>query len=426
MSNNRSADASMNGFFYQRYYTILQFLQDTEYEYILEEGFEDIDLIKHNSNRDIIQIKYFKNSNDNESLTYDSGLYKVIVSKTNIENINNIDKIYYKVFSACQTTFNPHLRNIFERNLFAILGKYILLLGFKANTDTQKYPYLKNVKIDNIKQTEQIFEEYKTHILDFYNTYKSKTGNTIIYIYDFLIINDNCKRYFSKFKLEPALPFKDLNLLINNIITTKYNSFISNTGDETYKYIKIETIKGIILNTLTNKMFEYKDVNLRKIKYDEINNIINLYIDAQTNTDNLYDELLKQNSKFIDNIVKQSKLPGINANIALKQCHFVNLPATKLYNFLFHMQFLKKYNNILDFKHENIKNIVQNQIFFLHSHLPNSIGPDNIKYYTQIITYINILCHTRKKNAKFPYTLKIIRALSALNNTTIKNTKYFK
>ena len=46
MDNNRDAHETMNGFFYQRYCCIYYILINQNFEYILEEGYEDIDLIK--------------------------------------------------------------------------------------------------------------------------------------------------------------------------------------------------------------------------------------------------------------------------------------------------------------------------------------------------------------------------------------------
>ena len=92
-NEKREAPESMNGFFYQRYCCVNQILakNNYSYEYVVEEGYEDIDFINIHKNREIIQIKYY--GDKNESLTYNSGLYKVIISNYNKQNIDNV--IYY-------------------------------------------------------------------------------------------------------------------------------------------------------------------------------------------------------------------------------------------------------------------------------------------------------------------------------------------
>ena len=123
MENNRDAHESMNGFFYQRYCCIYYILTNQNFEYILEEEYEDIDLIKINNNREIIQVKYYGNSN--ESLTYDSGLFKVINANYNKQNI---DKIIYFAYNKMNDIYNKNLSEIFTSLKYVNIGKYFLIL----------------------------------------------------------------------------------------------------------------------------------------------------------------------------------------------------------------------------------------------------------------------------------------------------------
>lgn len=81
---------------YQRYYTILTFLDNInndKYEYMMEEGYEDIDIIENTGIRTLIQIKYLEKATSEESLTNYSGLMKVITSDDNIKYIILMDII---------------------------------------------------------------------------------------------------------------------------------------------------------------------------------------------------------------------------------------------------------------------------------------------------------------------------------------------
>ena len=118
MDNKRDAHESMNGFFYQRYCCIYYILTNQNLEYILEEGYEDIDLIKIDNNREIIQVKYYGNSN--ETLIYDSGLFKVIKANYNKQNI---DKIIYFAYNKNNDIYNKNLSDIFTNKKYFNIGK---------------------------------------------------------------------------------------------------------------------------------------------------------------------------------------------------------------------------------------------------------------------------------------------------------------
>jgi hypothetical protein len=126
MENNREAPESINGFFYQRYCCIYYILCNNNYEYVLEEGYEDIDFININNQRKIIQVKYYGDSK--ESLTINSGLYKVIIS--NFEK-NDIDEIIYYAYNKSDTIYNEKLITVFNDKYFFNIGKYILLIIYK-------------------------------------------------------------------------------------------------------------------------------------------------------------------------------------------------------------------------------------------------------------------------------------------------------
>ncbi|ULY68631.1 hypothetical protein [Chlorella virus XW01] len=148
MSNNRDASDSMNGYFYQRYICIYYILYNNEFEYILEEGNEDIDLIKINNQKKVIQVKYCSNSN--ESLIYDSGLYKVI--KSNFKN-NEIDEIDYYAYNNNNEIYQKDLYNVFKNKSYDKIGKYFLLITYKKINDdkNKKINDDKNKKINDDK-----------------------------------------------------------------------------------------------------------------------------------------------------------------------------------------------------------------------------------------------------------------------------------
>ena len=93
--NNRSAQHSYNGYCYQRLMCVYFILEKEDYEYVIEEGYEDIDFIKNNNHREIMQIKYHNQNGISESLLKSSGLYKVIIA--NYER-NDVDKIIYYAY----------------------------------------------------------------------------------------------------------------------------------------------------------------------------------------------------------------------------------------------------------------------------------------------------------------------------------------
>ena len=135
-NEKREAPESMNGFFYQRYCCVNQILtkNNYSYEYVVEEGYEDIDFINIQKNREIIQIKYY--GDENETLKYNSGLYKVILSNYNKQNIDNV--IYY-AYNKNKNIFKESLNNVFINKQFYNIGKYIILLIYKEYiTNEQK------------------------------------------------------------------------------------------------------------------------------------------------------------------------------------------------------------------------------------------------------------------------------------------------
>ena len=145
MDSKREAPESENGFFYQRYYCINYILSNINFEYILEEGYEDIDLIKINNNREIIQVKYY--GDENESLTINSGLYKVIIANYNKQNI---DKIKYLAYNKNNEIYKKDLLNIFKLKKYFNIGKFLLLIIYKNIKKDINFT-IKNIeKIDDI------------------------------------------------------------------------------------------------------------------------------------------------------------------------------------------------------------------------------------------------------------------------------------
>jgi hypothetical protein len=329
MSTNREADASMNGYFYQRYCCIYFLLSITYFKYILEEGDEDIDVININNDKELIQVKYY-GSTEPESLNSSCGLLKVILANFNKELIT---KIIYYAYNKSSPIFQKNLKEAFDKELYFNIGKYVLILLF--NKFVEEKEKIK-ISIKNILNIDKIYS-------DNYLLLKEKLESNSKYgsAFNFFGDENNCNNYFSKFGLKDALSYEDLNLEINKLIEYKYTEFI-NTNNNSNKNLRIELVKNTILNILTDTMFKAVSTSERLISSTDINTKINEKIQILTNTDNLYNELLKQlgkslincgtNEPIYYNILVQNNLNIIN-NLKIESydnlCFYVYL----LYNF---------------------------------------------------------------------------------------------
>ena len=402
MSNNRSAVESMNGFFYQRYYCIHNILHKTDFEYILEEGYEDIDLIKHNSQRDIIQIKCHGNSI--ESLTYNSGLYKVIVS--NFER-DDIDNIFYSAFNLNEQFFQEKLENAFINKKYYNIGKYILLLRYNNNNELSDKIHF---NINDIDKIDSLYISYKDEIL-------KKPDKFFLFFDD----ENNCNNYLSKFKLEKGLSYNNLNESINKKIAELFHDFINTNNDENKK-LRIELIKNTILNILTDIMFNKKSTE-RIIKYDDIIIEINKNIKTYTDQNNLYYELLKQNEKIITNTInnlieinkKNNTLDDgkkININMFLNQIK--NIKINSFDNVSFYVSLLNKHFKYLD---KNDINFIR--IYLIELIIKNISDKNNIVDKLNLFKYIGYIASKKIDNEYKISESKIIKFLDPTHKINI-------
>lgn len=385
----REAPESMNGFFYQRYCCVNQILSKNNYEFVVEEGYEDIDFINIHKNREIIQIKYY--GDKNESLTFNSGLYKVIISNYNKLNIDNV--IYY-AYNKNKNIFKESLNNAFNNKQYYNIGKYIILLIYKEYiTNKQKNKNKKIVKFNfDITHIETIDDEYNTHIKEinknFKNIDKYKT------VFDYFNNEDNCNTYFKKFKLCEGKSFKDLNDEIDTNIKKNFNNFV-NTNNQDNMNLRISLIKNTILNILTEKMFENLNSNNRQIKYDDIIKIVNNNIDIYTNLDNLYFELLKQTEIIIVNSFKHKQIEQLNIDEYIGQIKNINI--NSLDNISFCICLLNKHYDKL--KENDIKNIKNYLIKFIINKYEFT---DNDTYKNfKIISYLNCIKNQSNKEKRY-------------------------
>jgi hypothetical protein len=376
-NNNRDAPESINGFFYQRYCCINQILNNKNYEYVLEEGYEDIDFIKINNLRDIIQIKYYGDTN--ESLTYNSGLYKVIISNY---NKTDIEKITYYAYNKHDTIYKKDLKNIFDNKKYFNIGKYLILIFYK------------NVKNDikfDIRDINDIDDIYKIHINDILHTFKN--NQNINQIINFFNNENNCNNYFSKYNLEEGKTFDELNKEIDEQITNIYKDFI-NTNNNENKLLRITLIKNCILNILTDKMFKHTEMSERQIKYEEIKKSIDEKIKIYTSSDNLYYELLKQSEKIIVNFIQKKQVKQINIESYISEIK--KIKNNSLDNISFYICLLNKYYDKLN--EDDTKKIKNYLITFLMCKYQIN---DDIDKNILFVKYLNMIVNQSKKEKRF-------------------------
>jgi len=401
MANNREAPESLNGFFYQRYCCIYYILNDNNFNYVLEEGYEDIDLIEINNQRKIIQVKYYNDYT--ESLTFGSGLYKVIIANY---NKNDIDEITYFAFNNSENIYQKDLVNVFTSKKYYNIGKFILLLIYTNillnNTNLkgkEKKEFNKKIKkeldfdITDINNISDIYEKNKQKIK---NTLNDKYKQA----YDFFSDETNCNNYFSKFKLLKGYSYTELNNEIDKKIINKFNTFINTNNDEN-KELRITLVKNTILNLLTDKMFANIKSDDRKIKSDDIINKITEKIKTYTNPDNLYYELLKQTEQIIINSINKPHIERLNINGYINQIKQIKVESID--NISFYICLLNNYYNEL--KESDIDYIKIYLINFILSKYKISNDTNNT-----LIKYLKMVLKRKNNNYKIPHE-KLIKLI---------------
>lgn len=315
----RVAADSMNGFMYQRYYSIYTFLcYQNECEFFLEEGNEDIDRIKNDKTKIITQVKYHRNKTQRESITNNSGIMKVILAEDNIKDVDTITKIEYISYSPSNEHYTEGVKKAFDDKKYCNIGKYVLLVATKQKNKNR----IKNKDAycdEECGESEENDEEVEEHdfnvkhkardtinkidvklitddakLNQIYNEWLSKAIEHSQYAY--FSDEDFCEKYFSKFDLKDGV---NRNVLANDIdekIADIYQEFI-NDSDCNFKHIKI----CLIFNTIFS-MFDYKSFNnagknpkekkARSIKSSVINEEIQKLIKNFTNEKSLENELI--------------------------------------------------------------------------------------------------------------------------------------
>lgn len=360
MVNNREADSSMNGYYYQRLCALYFFFRYMYIKYIKEEGIEDVDLYFDDSSKIVIQVKYIS---DSESLTEEGGLFKVIKEnylKTDIKEI-----IYY-VYSTNNTFYNENLLSVFNNNEYYKIGKYFLIICYNKNQTIKENKIKINIK--SINKIDTIFDLHKDKIKD----------NVDNNIYDFFSNELSCINYFSKFKLENGLSYDELNLLIDNTIETKYNEFIISNNEE-QKILKQQIIKNCVLNYLTKTMFNKQE---RQIDCNDIYNEINNKIEIFSNSQNLLFELCKNMAQEINS---NSNLINIIIN-DFSNLNIISNEVICLYISILNRKYLRTKLNQTQF--ENIKNIILSFIWSkLRTIEDKNIADKCFRKYNQIKNY---------------------------------------
>lgn len=358
MVNVRDATSSLNGYSYQILITIDNLLKTYNnntfaYESIKCEGIEDIDIILNNKEKDIhlIQVKYHDCETELESLTKDSGLYKVINNLCN-ENTKKIEKIK-KIKYYC---YNKNNSKIYNENL------KLMLNNKKDNINIKKFNLLflccfirsklkivknklKNSNIsDIIKYDEKkINEKYDDINNILYNEKKCKEKQIIKYQKNIDEIKkhkkiteelkNNIDNITTNIKKENKL-LKDFNINIETY--NKYKNFLKDNNIHEKIYLEIgesqEKIKKNILNNINkitkinNKNEDYSTlvfnhilhyiynnffIGNNKITYKDIKNEItklNIYESYDTLLKHCFNKIsenknIKNNNNFIINMI---------------------------------------------------------------------------------------------------------------------------
>ena len=254
-----NAESSMNGYHYQRLYTILLILESFDNPQITkvnEEYIEDCDFFSSTNELVLNQIKYH-NSNTIESIAYNSGLYKVITRVEILEKYNNISQINYISYSKNKDVYN-NLNKFFEKTKESneLLRKYLQMIEYNNYLDCSKNKI--PIRIDN--------EHEQIHNL--YNQNKEKINNYLIdnsnnYFYSLLLDNNISNNYFLKINL---IKGEEYNVLIDKIDCLIKKNYYNNQHTNKTNLI---IIRMLIYNYLMENMF---GVN-KAIKIDKIRNI---------------------------------------------------------------------------------------------------------------------------------------------------------
>lgn len=254
-----NAESSMNGYHYQRLYTILLILESFDNPQITkvnEEYIEDCDFFSLTNELVLNQIKYH-DSDAIESIAYNSGLYKVITRVETLEKYNSISQINYISYSKNKDVY-MNLNKFFEKTKESnnLSRKYLQIIEYNNYQDCS------NNKII-IKSN---YEQDK--IDDLYNSNKNKinkflTDNSNNYFYTLLLDENMSDNYFSKINLIKGYEY---DILINKIHCLIKKNYYNNQDTNKTNLI---IVKMLIYNYLMENMFGGN----KAIKIDNIRNM---------------------------------------------------------------------------------------------------------------------------------------------------------
>jgi len=404
---NRDASSSFNGYVYQRLYGIYLFLKE-EFEYILEEGYEDIDLIKEDKTRNIYQLKYRPEEKE-ENLTYKSGLYKVI--KSNFTRIDKINKIYYIVYNKTKNIFKLSLYKKFEnKNFNSIRNDIVKVIKNQKNYEKNKKINEKNEK--NKKNNEKNERNKKIN---------EKNFN--------VFLDDKSKyvKLFDQINLSTGFEF---NILINEIeelINNQYNKFVNISTPEYNKHKK-NIIKDFIYNKLTEQMLKYpreQNQDKRKISKNDLKNEIIEMIKCCDNPDNIILNLFKVKENLINNIIEErnKEKTNIKINDIINTLDDFNLITKDLICFLIDL-----FNSKKDFIEEDEENFIKNKLvnLIIYNCDFDKDKKFDDKYYQSMKNIVSKIYHfTRIKNNNKKYKINTKKSILKEIDKNYKPKQFF-
>jgi hypothetical protein len=382
---SRDASKSMNGYMYQRYYTILTFLDNInndKYEYMMEEGYEDIDIIENTGIRTLIQIKYLEKATSEESLTNYSGLMKVITSDDNINNNKKIEKIEYKIYNPYG--YHKELNKAFKNRDRYNIGKYILLLRSKKEINKNEKDKM-NIDIRYINNTKKLNEWVKL--------YKNEIKKDELYKH--FIKKKECNDYFSKFSLEEVKSYDNLIYELRNKIEKIYNESFIKHDNKKFKREKINILINKIFQIFTEDMFNrVAQNNDGKLLISDIKKNINKTIKRLKNKNNLLAEYLNSCedqlfNKKITTQYKENIIDEINKDIK-----------DKLSVIRFYCDIINKWKKLKDKQDLNIDiNEINDKVI---KHIFNQSKKEQYTNIDDIKKYYNVMGNCINLNNVYP------------------------
>lgn len=399
---NRDATKSMNGYSYQRLcalYYLTKYYNDNNITILKEEGDEDVDLFVNNDdNKEIIQIKFY-DSKDKETISQESGIFKVISS--HVQNHSTINKITMYVYQKNNEPYTKIIakwidaiknNNNDELEFIILTYIYFKIKGvIKCECSDKKdcacdYNIIKNIKqteinnINNITNIKNISSRTKDNIFDMYEKNKNQW-----------II------FFKKFNFEEGMKVVDLEKEIDKNLNKIYidgNNLISKDNID----LKIDLLRCKYYNSLVQNGFDgNKKINIKTFMNNIKNEVKNV--------------LLYDNDILITNFYESFK------------CEIENDKVDKNYVYgLFYNVVKKNIENNITFNNKFIKN----NLYELYKIRKNDkLDEEKKRYINLLISYIYLSTYIYN-NDKLEYNDVIVlvgHSQRILKNDSIKEDK---